>query len=185
MTPDVANYADYYLRRLVASLEKPYDPDGGGESALARLTNHLVGDAAVLEPAALDKLRDAKLNEAQLAKLVLGAGRRHRRGAEVRRPEPRHQHRARAALPAALRPAHRPARAPVSLWPPADRPVAGGGRRARSQHRRGPRLRDHRVARPPDVDGRSRRAGVLHRPGRGPALLRGLPTSASRRRRAT
>ena len=26
MTPDVANYADYYLRRLVHSLEKPYDP---------------------------------------------------------------------------------------------------------------------------------------------------------------
>ena len=34
MTPDVANYADYYLRRLVNSLEKPYDPDAGGESAL-------------------------------------------------------------------------------------------------------------------------------------------------------
>ena len=48
MTPDVANYADYYLRRLVASLEKPYDPDKGGESALARLTNGLVGDAAVV-----------------------------------------------------------------------------------------------------------------------------------------
>jgi hypothetical protein len=27
MTPDVANYADYFLRRLVHSLEKPYDPD--------------------------------------------------------------------------------------------------------------------------------------------------------------
>ena len=44
MTPDVANYADYYLRRLVNSLEKPYDPDEGGESGLARLTNHLVSD---------------------------------------------------------------------------------------------------------------------------------------------
>ena len=71
MTPDVANYADYYLRRLVNSLEKPYDPDGGGESGLARLTNHLVGDKAVLDPATLEKLRDAKLNDAQLAKLVL------------------------------------------------------------------------------------------------------------------
>ena len=71
MTPDVANYADYYLRRLVNSLEKPYDPDEGGESGLARLTNRLVGDKAVLEPAALDKLRDAKLSDAQLAKLVL------------------------------------------------------------------------------------------------------------------
>ncbi|HET7153773.1 MAG TPA: helicase HerA-like domain-containing protein, partial [Hyphomicrobiaceae bacterium] len=71
MTPDVANYADYYLRRLVASLEKPYDPDKGGQSALARLTNGLVGDAAVVDPASLDKLRDAKLSEGSLAKLVL------------------------------------------------------------------------------------------------------------------
>jgi energy-coupling factor transporter ATP-binding protein EcfA2 len=71
MTPDVANYADYYLRRLVASLEKPYDPDRGGESALARLTNRLVNDAGVIDPAAIDKLRDAKLSDASLAKLVL------------------------------------------------------------------------------------------------------------------
>ncbi len=72
MTPDVANYADYYLRRLVASLEKPYDPDKGGPTALAKLTNGLVGDAAVVDPASLDKLRDAKLSEGSLAKLVLG-----------------------------------------------------------------------------------------------------------------
>ncbi len=72
MTPDVANYADYFLRRLIASLEKPYDPDKGGESALARLTRRLVDDAGVLEPAALDKLRDAKLSDASLAKMVLG-----------------------------------------------------------------------------------------------------------------
>ena len=71
MTPDVANYADYYLRRLINSLEKPYDPDGGGESALTRLTARLVNDPAVLEPAALEKLREAKLNDAALAKLVL------------------------------------------------------------------------------------------------------------------
>jgi Helicase HerA, central domain/AAA ATPase domain len=71
MTPDVANYADYYLRRLIASLEKPYDPDRGGDSALARLARRLVGDAAVLEAASLDKLRDAKLSDASLAKLVL------------------------------------------------------------------------------------------------------------------
>jgi hypothetical protein len=72
MTPDVANYADYFLRRLVNSLEKPYDPDQGGESALTKLTNQLVGDSALLDPAALAKLRESKLNDAQLAKLVLG-----------------------------------------------------------------------------------------------------------------
>src|SRR5215468_2160477 len=71
MTPDVAHYADYYLRRLVNSLEKPYDPDQGGESGLARLTNHLVGAKGVLDPAALEKLREAKHTEAQLGKMVL------------------------------------------------------------------------------------------------------------------
>jgi DNA helicase HerA-like ATPase len=71
MTPDVANYADYYLRRLIASLEKPYDPDRGGESGLARLARRLAGDAEAVEVAAIDKLRDGKLSDASLAKLVL------------------------------------------------------------------------------------------------------------------
>src|SRR5262249_53346721 len=39
MPPDAANYADYFLRRLVNPHEKPYDPEGGGESPLPRLTN--------------------------------------------------------------------------------------------------------------------------------------------------
>jgi len=72
MTPDVANYADYYLRRLISSLEKPYDPDQGGESALARLASRLVGDAAVVEASSLDKLRSTKFSDTALAKLVLG-----------------------------------------------------------------------------------------------------------------
>ena len=71
MTPDIASYADYYLRRLVHSLEKPYDPDKGGETALARLTNKLVTDAEVLAPADLEELREATLNEDALARLVL------------------------------------------------------------------------------------------------------------------
>jgi Helicase HerA, central domain/AAA ATPase domain len=71
MTPDVANYADYFLRRLINSLEKPYDPDMGGESALARLTSRLVNDAEVLDPGALDALRDAELDEASLAQLIV------------------------------------------------------------------------------------------------------------------
>ncbi|MBO0763755.1 MAG: DUF853 family protein [Hyphomicrobiaceae bacterium] len=71
MTPDVDNYADYYLRRLIASLEKPYDPDHGGESALARLAKRLAADVEIVEGADIDKLRDAKLSDAALAKLVL------------------------------------------------------------------------------------------------------------------
>jgi len=71
MTPDVANYADYYLRRLVNSLEKPYDPDTGGETGLKRLTRRLTEDTAAIDAALIDKLRDAKLSDAQLAKLVL------------------------------------------------------------------------------------------------------------------
>ena len=71
MTPDIGNYADYYLRRLINSLEKPYDPDHGGESALARLTRRLVSDAAVIDPARLQSLREDDLDEATLARLVL------------------------------------------------------------------------------------------------------------------
>lgn len=69
MTPDVASYADYYLRRLVASLEKPYDPDGECESGLARLTNKLA--AAALSEKQLTELTESKLDEAQLAKLII------------------------------------------------------------------------------------------------------------------
>jgi hypothetical protein len=71
MTPDVTNYADYFLRRLINSLEKPYDPDIGGETALQRLTNRLVGDETVLRPEALVELREANLDDQQLADLIL------------------------------------------------------------------------------------------------------------------
>ncbi|HXF53340.1 MAG TPA: helicase HerA-like domain-containing protein [Hyphomicrobiaceae bacterium] len=70
MTPDIANYADYYLRRLINSLEKPYDPDNGGESALSRLTRRLVADADVMPVAELDKLREADLTSDELARLI-------------------------------------------------------------------------------------------------------------------
>ena len=71
MTPDVANYADYYLRRLVHSLEKPYDPDRSGESALSRLTARLMDDAAVVAEKDLEALREATLDDARLSTLVL------------------------------------------------------------------------------------------------------------------
>jgi energy-coupling factor transporter ATP-binding protein EcfA2 len=71
MTPDVASYADYYLRRLINSLEKPYDPINGGESALTRLTNKLVADSAVLPIEDLNELREAELDETTLARFVL------------------------------------------------------------------------------------------------------------------
>ena len=71
MTPDVANYADYFLRRLINSLEKPYDPDIGGETALQRLTDRMVGDRQILSEAALLELREANLDDQQLAELVL------------------------------------------------------------------------------------------------------------------
>src|SRR5215470_6742901 len=71
MTPDVTNYADYYLRRLVHSLEKPYDPDTGGETGLQRLTRRLTEDTGAIDAGLIGKLRDAKLSDAQLAKLVL------------------------------------------------------------------------------------------------------------------
>jgi hypothetical protein len=70
MTPDVANYADYYLRRLVHSLEKTYDPDSSGATGLQRLTGRMVADAAI-DTKDLQNLREANLDEAKLAKLVL------------------------------------------------------------------------------------------------------------------
>ncbi|MGH6814217.1 MAG: helicase HerA-like domain-containing protein [Hyphomicrobiaceae bacterium] len=71
MAPDVANYADYFLRRLVNSLEKPYDPDKGGESSLARLTRRLAGEAEDLPNGHLKKLRDSVLGAENLARLVV------------------------------------------------------------------------------------------------------------------
>ena len=71
MTPDVQNYADFYLRRLVHSLEKPYNPDRFGELALSRLTNRMVLDSEVISSSDVDKLRDATLDDKQLARLIL------------------------------------------------------------------------------------------------------------------
>jgi DNA helicase HerA-like ATPase len=71
LTPDVGNYADYYLRRLVHSLEKPYDPDRPGESGIARLTSRLVADADQVSHRDLESLRDNNMDDAKLAHLVL------------------------------------------------------------------------------------------------------------------
>ena len=71
MTPDISNYAEYFLRRLVHSLEKSYNPDTPGESALTRLTTKLVSDGAVLPAKDLEHLREAALDEDELARLVL------------------------------------------------------------------------------------------------------------------
>ena len=72
MTPDVSSYADYFLRRLIASLEKPYDPDEGGETALARLTRRLVEDADLVPASELEKLREAAFTETELARFIHG-----------------------------------------------------------------------------------------------------------------
>ena len=71
MTPDVDSYAEYYLRRLIASLEKPYDPIIPGETGLARLANHLIENAVVLRPAEVTELREGALESGPLAKLVV------------------------------------------------------------------------------------------------------------------
>ena len=69
MTPDVGNYADYFLRRMINSLEKPYDPDKNGESGLSRLTRKLVESA--LPDGEIERLREGDLSEEELAHLVL------------------------------------------------------------------------------------------------------------------
>lgn len=71
MTPDVSSYADYFLRRLIHSLEKPYDPTNpNGESGLARLTRKIVTDCGAITSCEIETLREGELNEAELAKLV-------------------------------------------------------------------------------------------------------------------
>ena len=175
MTPDVANYADYYLRRLVHSLEKPYDPDCGGESALParpgpRRRRRRRRDAAISKRCA----RPSSTTRSSPSSCC--ARRRHRgeprfagHGLDInivrallylQRRDPRIDQRVRQYL----------------YGRPADAARAAGGGGARPQHGRRPRLRDHRVALGQlmwTVEGCGAR--LLHRPGRGPALLRRLP----------
>lgn len=71
MTPDVANYADYFLGRLVRSLEKPYGPNQrSGENGLQRLSRRLVEDAATIDEASLEMLREHDLSDRDLARVV-------------------------------------------------------------------------------------------------------------------
>ncbi|MEE9589382.1 MAG: helicase HerA-like domain-containing protein [Hyphomicrobiaceae bacterium] len=71
MTPDVANYADYFLRRLVNSLEKPYSPYDRAESGLARLSRRMVEDAGIVDADTIRTLREADLEPANLSRLVI------------------------------------------------------------------------------------------------------------------
>lgn len=74
MTPDVSNYAEYFLRRLINSLEKPYCPHERSESGLARLSRRLVEDAGVIDADTLRMLREEDLEAANLAHLVVQLG---------------------------------------------------------------------------------------------------------------
>ncbi|MDX2287659.1 MAG: helicase HerA-like domain-containing protein [Hyphomicrobiaceae bacterium] len=71
MTPDVGSYADYFLRRLVHSLEKPYDPDTLGSSGLQRLTDGLVERCASMTEKEIEALREGELSDGALARMVL------------------------------------------------------------------------------------------------------------------
>jgi energy-coupling factor transporter ATP-binding protein EcfA2 len=71
MSSDVSNYADFFLRRLVNSLEKSYDPFERGPSALRRLSDHMTDTIELTRPQDLDELREMPLDDAALAALVL------------------------------------------------------------------------------------------------------------------
>ena len=71
MTPDVGNYADYYLRRLVNSLEKPHCSAQASENSLLRLSNALASDAELVPAADLENLREAPLEADDLARLII------------------------------------------------------------------------------------------------------------------
>ena len=70
MSSEVTNYADFFLRRLVNSLEKSYDPFARSESGLRRLSDHLANDAEFVGAQMLVELREAPLDDAALARLV-------------------------------------------------------------------------------------------------------------------
>ncbi|MEO0791627.1 MAG: AAA family ATPase, partial [Pseudomonadota bacterium] len=71
MTPDVEKYADYFLKRLLNSLDKPYDPDEtDGEAGLARLTRKLVADCDDISANDLEQLADGEFDAQALAELV-------------------------------------------------------------------------------------------------------------------
>ena len=71
MTPDVASYADYFLRRLVNSLEKPYDPVERGISGLLRLSDNMLNKAQGVLPQDLKDLRETVLGDEALSKLIV------------------------------------------------------------------------------------------------------------------
>jgi len=70
MTPDVTHYADYFLRRLINSLEKPYGADKRGESGLIRLSRRLVEDSDAIDQQTLVELRETDLEPGDLARLI-------------------------------------------------------------------------------------------------------------------
>ena len=71
MTPDVASYADYFLRRLVNSLEKPFDPVERGESGLMRLSDHMLSKATSVTPQDIKDLRETVLGDEALSRLIV------------------------------------------------------------------------------------------------------------------
>ncbi len=71
MTPDVTNYADYYLRRLINALEKPYDPVDFGESGLVRMSNRLVTEAELISEDQIEELREGEFSTDELSELII------------------------------------------------------------------------------------------------------------------
>lgn len=71
MTPDVTNYADYYLRRLINALEKPYDPVEFGVSGLVRMSNRLVKEAELITEEQVEELRDGEFSTDELSELII------------------------------------------------------------------------------------------------------------------
>ena len=71
MTPDVSNYADYYLRRLINALEKPYDPQDLGESGLLRMSNRLLKEAELISDEQIEELRENEFGSEELSELII------------------------------------------------------------------------------------------------------------------
>ncbi len=72
MTPDVADYAEYFLRRLVNALEKPYAPFAlrNAGNGLRRLSDAMISDQDVIDADSVSLLQDGDFSDADLAGFI-------------------------------------------------------------------------------------------------------------------
>ncbi|MEL6746587.1 MAG: helicase HerA-like domain-containing protein [Pseudomonadota bacterium] len=70
MTPDVGSYVEYFLRRLINALEKPYAPFKAHGSGLRQLSDALIDDPEVADAEKIQWLQDGEFTDLELAAFI-------------------------------------------------------------------------------------------------------------------